>query len=972
MRVRNFVLSLAAAVLVTAPVLAQGIPTGTLAGRVTSAGEALPGVTVTVTSPALQGSRTTTTSSIGDYNVPLLPPGDYKVTFELEGFQRVEKTVKLSAAQNSRADADLNVATVSEEIVVTGTYDTISTQSEASTTFEKEFVESLPMERNIRETVLLTPGVAAGGPGGGRARGITISGAQSYENLFLVNGVVVNENLRGQPFNLFIEDAIQETTVSTSGVSAEFGRFSGGVVNTITKSGGNELSGSFRTNFTNNSWEAETPLTVSQLDTVNKRYEATLGGWVIKDRLWYFLAGRDFKESSSGQTTLTRVPYPIVNDEQRYEGKLTVSPFQGHRLIGSYIKIDREEQGNIFGNVLDLASVVNRALPQDILAVNYSGVITDNFFIEAQYSKREFTFENSGSRFTDRINGTLLVDFEGNRFNSPTFCGVCSPEERNNENTLAKASWFLSTDNVGSHDLSFGYDTFDDVRLANNHQSGSDFRIFLTDTIRSGANITPIALGDDTTLIVWNPIFVESRGTSFKTNSLFVNDRWRLNEHWSFNIGARYDKNDGENSEGQTVADDAKVSPRVGVSYDLKGDGDWIFNASYGEYVSALANTQGDATSRGGNPATFVWFYRGPDIDGTVPTAEALRRIFDWFDSQGGVNNVSNLAQNPSIPGGTSVITDSLISPSVTEYSAGLSKRIGTRGVVRAEYVHRDATDFYFDRINLGTGRATTPTGGLADLAVVGNDDSILERTYDGLHTQFQFRAWDRLNIGGSYTLSRSYGNVDGETSGSGPVRAAAGDYPEYRRASWNYPKGSLNNDARHRARIFGVLDIWKNEHNQLSVGLLQSFTSGTPYGAVGAVDPRDTTGAFGIANPGYVRPPSTVSYYFTDRDAFHTDDITSTDLTLNYSFSWNALGKDVEIFLQPEVLNVFNEQGVISVNQSVSDWTTNRALARFNPFTQTPVEGVNWRKGPNFGRPVNETDYQQPRTYRFSVGLRF
>jgi hypothetical protein len=980
MRVRNFVLGLVAAFLAVSPVLAQGIPTGTLTGRVTSGGEALPGVTVTLTSPALQGARTTTTNAGGDYNVPLLPPGDYKVTFELEGFQRVERTVKVNAAQNNRSDADLSLSTVSEEIVVTGSYETISTGTDASTTFEKEFVEALPVDRNIRETVLLTPGVAAGGPGGGRARGITISGAQSYENLFLVNGVVVNENLRGQPFNLFIEDAIQETTVTTSGVSAEYGRFSGGVVNTITKSGGNELSGSFRTNFTNQDWESPTPATVSQVDDINQRYEATLGGWVIKDRLWYFLAGRDFGEESVGQTTgprtFSRSTFDIVNEEKRYEGKLTISPFQGHRLIGSYIEIDREEQGNVFGSILDLDSVVTRQLPQTLAALNYSGVLTDNFFIEAQYSEREFTFENSGSRFTDRIRGTLLVDEEGYRWNSPTFCGVCTPEDRNNENLLAKASWFLSTDNLGSHDLAFGYDTFNDIRQANNHQSGSDYRLFLTDTIQlANGELRPVARGDNSsTLIVWNPIFVQSRGTEFKTNSFFVNDRWRLNEHWSFNIGARYDANDGVNSEGQTVADDYKISPRVGASYDLRGDGEWIINASVGEYVSALANTQGDATSRGGNPAQFVWIYSGPNIDGSLPTAQSLQILFDWFDSVGGTSNLSFLS-SVSIPGGTTIIPDTLVSPSVREASLGLSKRLGTRGVFRAEAIYREGLDFYVDRLDLTTGVGTLPTGGTANLSIIENRDDVLERNYQGLHTQLQYRAWDRLNVGGSYALSRSEGNWDGETSGSGPVRSAVLNYPEYKDPRWNNPEGALGNDATHRLRAWAVYDLWKNENNQLSLGLLQNFTSGTPYGAVGAVDTRDQTGQFGIANPGYLRPPTTVGYYFTDRDEFRTDDITSTDLTLNYSFSWNMLGKDVEIYLQPEVLNVFDEQGAVSVNTTVRDWTTNRAagtLQRFNPFTTTPVEGVHWQKGPDFGEPVAETDYQQPRTFRFSVGFRF
>jgi hypothetical protein len=92
----------------------------------------------------------------------------------------------------------------------------------------------------------LTPAVHATGPSGAR----TIGGAMSFESLYLLNGVEVQDNIRGTPFSLFIEDAIQETTTTTSGISAEYGRFLGGVINTVTKSGGNLMSGSFRTTFT--------------------------------------------------------------------------------------------------------------------------------------------------------------------------------------------------------------------------------------------------------------------------------------------------------------------------------------------------------------------------------------------------------------------------------------------------------------------------------------------------------------------------------------------------------------------------------------------------------------------------------------------------------------------------------------------------------------------------------------------------
>lgn len=974
MRLRTLVLSAVCALLLALPALSQ-IPTGILSGRVTAQdGSALPGVLVSVTSPSLQGTRTATTSETGEYNIPLLPPGEYQVSYELEGFLSPQQAVKISAAQTTRVDAEMAQATVSEEIVVTGTYETISTSATAATTYEKEFVEELPMERNVRETVLLTPGASASGPGTTARNGnISISGAMSSENLFLVNGVVITENLRGQPFDLFIEDAIEETTTSVSSISAEYGRFAGGVVNTITKSGGNELHGTFRTNLTNQDWESATPLTREQADEINKRYEATLGGWIWKDKIWYFLAGRDFGTETSGQTSRTLQSFPIGRDQQRYEGKLTLSPFSGHRLTASYIEIEDEELGNFFGTILDTRSVNNRSTPQELTAFNYSGVVTENFFVEAQYSERQFTFEGSGSKFTDRIFGTLLVDsVTGERWWSPTFCGVCRPEERDNENLLAKASWFLSTESLGSHDISFGYDTFEDIRAADNHQSGSDFRIFISNTIIRNNELFPVLNSGNTgTFIQWNPILQSSLGTSFVTNSYFINDRWRLNDNWSFNVGVRLDENDGEDASGQKVANDSKISPRLSATWDPKANGNWVFNASYGEYVPAIASTQANSTAQGGNPAEIRWFYRGPSIN-TDPNApligaeEALGIIFNWFDAQGGTNNTSNL-RSVFIPGATSQIIGSLDSPHTTEYVVGASKRLGANGIFRADYVHREGHDFYASRIDLSTGSTTTPSGQRANVSFIENEDSLLERVYDGLHTQFQFRPSDRFFVGGNYTWSHTRGNFDGETAPNGPIASAILQFPEYKDLSWNNPRGDLGLDQRHRARIWAVYNILTGGRNNLSVSLLQNYASGTPYGAVGAVDTRPI-----VTNPGYAIPPATVTYYFTNRDAFRTDDLTATDLSFNYGFVFSTFGKEVEIYLQPEVLNLFDEQGVGFVNTAVQDATNTDGLEPFNPFTTKPVEGVHWRRGNNFGKPTNELHFQQPRTFRMSVGFKF
>ena len=137
-----------------------------------------------------------------------------------------------------------------------------------------------------------------------------------------MNGVTVNENLRGQAYDLYIEDAIQETTVATAGVSAEYGRFGGGVVNIVTKSGGNRFSGSFRDTLNNDQWRKTTPFEQTavnglggsdlRIDTVVPTYEYTLGGPVLRDRLWFFTAGRLQKQESGRNTAVTNIPYTFI------------------------------------------------------------------------------------------------------------------------------------------------------------------------------------------------------------------------------------------------------------------------------------------------------------------------------------------------------------------------------------------------------------------------------------------------------------------------------------------------------------------------------------------------------------------------------------------------------------------------------------------------------------------------------------
>ena len=993
--------------------MAQSVPLSTLTGKVTADKAPLPGVTVTVTSPSLQGARTVVTSNAGDYLIPFLPPGDYKVTFELAGMQGVTKRVTLTAARTDRIDIDLRPAAVTEAITVTAESPMtgVVESTQVSTNFKQDLIDQLPVQRSLHAITLLAPGVNDNGPklaGDPLRSGIMISGAMAFDSLYLVDGAIVNENLRGQAHVLFIEDAIQETTVQTGGISAEYGHFTGGVVNAITKSGGNDLKGSLRTNLTNESWSARTPFTEDQADKVNKVYEATVGGPVLRDRLWFFTAGRDEKLNDIRQTVpglartgdqdangnpipigtpLAAITYPHGTKERRLEGKLTAAITPRHNLMASYIDVKASEINQTAQVVMDLDSLVpSRKTPTRFYALNYNGALGSRFFAEAQYSRKEFAFLGSGSRFYDLIKGTLITDrARGARFWSPTFRATDKGEHRNHDLYVLKGNYFWSTPHWGSHDIRSGYEHFLEVRDVNNYQNGSDYRVSVSSTIVRGNQIFASFGGGATgtaTRISWLPILVLSQGSEYSSDSVFLNDRWTLNDRWSFNIGARYDKNDAISGDHSfTIAKDSAISPRVGAHYDIFANGRLIVNATFGKYVGRLAEGAANDADPAGRNASFQWNYRGPGINTSlnvptsqlVPTDQALRMIFDWFNANGGTN-LRPFRVPPSVPGVESILDPKgLRSPDVKEWTLGVASAIGTRGYLRADAIWRDWGDFYTSFVNTSTGKTQDQYGTRYDQAIIRNDSDLYNRKYRALQSSYSYRLSQHSNIGGTYTWSRLTGNVTGEDLGSGPLVGNAGERPEYRQASWNYPTGYLSGDQRHRAKLWGTYDI-PTPAGDFNFSLLQNFDSGTRSSVDGSIDPSPF-----VTNPGYVSVPTSVTYFFGGRGNLKTNNIFRTDFTLNYRIK--LIG--VELFFQPEIINLFNRKGVVSYDEEVLTAldcpATGTAagcpaggLKPFNPFKDEPVEGVNFIKGPNFGKPNSENDYQTPRVYRFSLGLKF
>jgi len=981
--------------------------TANLTGSVTSGGSPLPGVTVTITSPNLQGSRTAVTAEGGAYSFAALPPGAYTVSFDLAGMKPVTKTQQLQLGTTARVDAELKVAGVSETLTVTASAPSVLETPQVATNLTLKEVERLPVARNQVATALLAPGV---NDSTFSASQFQISGSPGYDNLVLVNGVVVSENIRSQARPLYIEDAIQETTVMTGAISAEYGRFTGGVVNTITKSGGNDFTGSFRDSLSNAAWVAQTPAHELRRKHVNQIYEGTLGGFVMRDRLWFFGAGRKAKTNtplttvsipaSANSVASPLLSYDQAQDTKRYEGKLTGQITPKHTIIASYLKIQSQTAGDRFQNAIyDLESTSTRSDPESLKSLHYNGIITSNLLIEGQYSKRDQAFVGSGAKFTDLIKGTLLLDRNnGNaRFNSPTFCGVCDTETRNNNEYLVKANYFLNTRALGAHNFVAGIDRFEEQRYANNHQSGSDFRIFVTQAKYANGTIYPVITPSNATgggsFIRWTPIFVGANESNLRTDSLFINDKWDFNNHLTVNLGARYDKNDSVDGSGNTTSKDSRITPRLGVYYDVKGDGRHRVSASYGEYASHIVEGVASSNSSAGQPATIDLAYNGPSINATTldtPMPAAIAAVFNYFNTvQGGVANVSgNLrpAGGIAFPGYTAVFDSALKSPSVKEITLGYGAQIGSRGFAKIDLIKRDWSDFYGQQVDSTTPHITSetlPNGTVFNIPLdeyrVVNSENI-NRTYRGVQFQSRYNP-GRFQTGVNYTYAKLKGNSEVENATSGPVAIVDPGhyYPEYLTYENYAPEGYLSGDVRHRIRAWAGMDVpMPRLLGTLNFSVLHNYDSGTPYSAVGSINARTAPGV--APTPTFYKQTASGVYYFSKRGEYRLPNVMSTNLAVRWAY---PLAR-AEFFAQGDLLNIFNKHNIVpvnggpSVNTTVNTSTTagfTSVLQAFNPATTQPIEGVNWSKGPNFGKLVNggsTANYQTPRTVRMSFGVRF
>src|SRR5215471_4116984 len=573
---------------------AQGVQTGTIRGTVKDQqGLALPGATITATSPALQGERTTVSDTDGNFLIRAVPPGTYSLKVEMSGMSTSQKSADVPLGGVAALDITMTLSQVQEAVTVTGTTPTILTTPVVGANIKKEAVDSLATRRDLQGIANLSPAVTESTTP--NVQQLNINGAFAYDNLFMINGIDVNDNLFGSPQNVFIEDAIQETQVLTSGISAEYGRFSGGVINAVTKSGGNTFSGSFRMNLANPTWSAITPFetehNTTRTSVLNKTYEGTVGGPIAADKVWFFTAGRFADNTTSNSFPATGIKYDASSNNKRGEVKVTATPFANQTFQGNFTTNPTTETVPAIGGFeIDPATLITRRTPNNVFGANWRGLLSSKVFAEAAYSQRHFSFLDAGGSSTVMNDSPIftLTQNSGNwEYNAPYFDST-DPEDRNNRQLTANVSHTLTK--AGRHDLKGGWEWYRSTRTGGNSQAATNY-VFVSDFAPDAAGnpvfdtnnrIIPTFVPGQTQLQHW----IATRGAELNTdnNSFFLQDHWVATKQLSFDLGVRAEKVKSHSTGGIIGVDTSDVVPRLAAAFDPKGDGKTVFHVTYGWY----------------------------------------------------------------------------------------------------------------------------------------------------------------------------------------------------------------------------------------------------------------------------------------------------------------------------------------------------------------------------------------------------
>ncbi|MGA7991939.1 MAG: TonB-dependent receptor [Thermoanaerobaculia bacterium] len=1003
--------------LTASPVLSQ--TTGGIEGTVLDANEApLPGASVELKSPSLQGTRSAVSNSAGRFRFPAIPPGTYTVTCSLTGFRKVEHNfVKVSLDTTATVMFRMEIS-LKQEIVVTSEAPVVDTADAGNgINIRQEVVQRLPLGRNYAQAVEINPGVSIDpADTQGRALAFSIYGATSIENQYLVDGVNTTNIIRGFQGKALNSEFVEEVQIKAGGYEAEYGRAMGGIINVVTKSGGNEFKGDAFGYFTSKSLTAARkgdattdevytgpPYGVETSQQSAQDLGVDVGGYGIKDRLWFF-AAYNRVNTDVDQLTLAGSPFPnagqnfpISYHSDLFSGKLTGRPTDSTTIVGTIFGDPEERTGAVRNFTSDnpLSRDGTRKIGATDFAVGISQLFGTRGLADVRYSRHKDRYTVTGAGVTIPAVQDFTVD-SNNPIASGGFGSIRGFRDFNESKRDAiKGS---GTVFLGSHEIKGGVDFENNLTVSTDiYSGGARLNIYnCTSAICTGAHAgDAFYYGHNFYTLTTDKTKLESAflpgGNTVQPRAyrlgVFLQDTWKVMNNLTVHAGVRWDQEDIRRYDGSEIFNDkvtgvdGKVlqqggqpfkikdewQPRIGVAWDPMKDGSTKVSASYGRFYYALPT---DLTVRSYGrkiDATTYNFSSNPLTLAQDPT------IGRQPGTQGGVNNEP--------------FQDNLKGIYQDEFAIGFEKAFDPTFSIGMRYTYRNLGRVIEDRCDFDAGfpegNANTCTiinpGSSSPFATgiglhtcdgrdyidASKNDPLsqctgpqttnvtipaAERKFHGIELIIKKRISNVLWLQASYLYSHLYGNYDGEASigeftyaGGGqtdPGINADYDYPQFLR----FAQGNLFLNRPHSFRLDG------------------SYT--TPFGLTAGLSAHVKSGAslskYGYFNGLYGAEANFVTARGSEGDL-------PWDYELNLSLSYAIKINPVTVSLFAQGFNLLNRQSVWGQDQdcSVLPPTNNDPKLVSNCTATGNADGYNL----NYGKV---TWRSAPRSIRFGARVSF
>jgi hypothetical protein len=609
-----------AALFVSAPgVFAQG-QTGTIAGVVRdTSGAVLPGVTVEASSPALiEKSRSVVTDGQGRYTIVDLRPGTYSVAFTLPGFATVRREgIELTSGFTANVSADLKVGTIEETVTVTGESPIVDTQSTTKlATASREVMDVLPTDRNFVSFAALTPSVLVTGVrqnvGGSipeTGMNLVVHGSRASDSLVTVEGmpIINGGGTGGLMYGNYLNNGLaQEITFQTDSHNAEFERATV-YSNFIPKEGSNQFRGSFFGRWSGESWQADnlSDEQMAQGLSTGNRIERiwdvnpNVGGPIIRDRLWVYGGFRHWGTyntvaGSFKDANFSDIFYHPSTEQNLFDvwHESAVARFTVQANQKNKFNVYADWQYTYFGNCFVptyqtaiSACPVYKNIPQYILQGSWSSPVTNKLLFEAGGTITPQDFH--GYRRPGVSETQFAMSDPTAPAGMPTAWGsslTYGYNRSDQSNYRASASYV-----TGSHSIKAGFTLMHAWRY-NTQEPNNSVALSVRGT-------QPFSLTQYATPIQYHETLKYNMG-------IFAQDQWRINR-FTVNYGVRLDflnaRVDEQNIPAgpftparnfdavENVPNWKDVDPRLGVSWDLFGDGKTALKASVGRYVVGAA-----------------------------------------------------------------------------------------------------------------------------------------------------------------------------------------------------------------------------------------------------------------------------------------------------------------------------------------------------------------------------------------------